>query len=73
MNVGVYRMRERARPRNICHYHIKAQRILAEARRSKAKRAERVAAAAAVEQTNLMRVHNDTNLNDNARCVCLQD
>jgi len=28
---------------------------------------------ATAEQTNLMCVHNDTNLNDNARYVCLQD
>lgn len=39
-------------------------------RGSEAKQSERVAVA---EQTNLMRVHNDTNLNDNARCVCLED
>lgn len=50
------------------YYHIKAQRILAEA---ETRRNE--ASQPAAEQTNLMRVHNDTNLNDNARCVCLQD
>jgi len=50
------------------YYHIKAQRILAEVKRGEAMRG-----VAAAEQTNLMPVHNDTNLNDNARCVCLQD
>jgi len=48
------------------YYHIKAQRILAEVKRDEVKRG-----VAAVEQTNLM--HNNTNLNDNTRCVCLQD
>lgn len=38
-----------------------------EARRDEEKRGEaRRGVAAAAEQTNLMRVHNDTNLNDNA-------